>query len=340
MFSPAWKSDNPVSSPPKKKAGSGPLSIRPSWNTPPLSLLKNTVEINTIRLNEPQIHFEQYPDGRWRLPGKATEEARQMTLKTGIFRFNILLKKFLLNEGKVRVSNAAKEILFAAEGVNVLGELQLLNHLNDAKGTLSIRQLQLGSKLHFTDTRSPFEFADSVLKLNELKGHVHGGTYEGAAQLNTGVGGPGFLLNLSLREVDLASLLPDLSSGNNLLQGLLQLQVQLAGDLNQPLLMQGTGSMQIGRARLTGIPALDKLGTMLKLPQIRETEFESIQGNYKVADQRVTFYELEAKSPDLQMTGSGFLGFDRKLDMDVLLILSAKLAAQIPPEAPGSLFLR
>jgi hypothetical protein len=49
-----------------------------------------------------------------------------------------------------------------------------------------------------------------------------------------------------------------------------------------------------------------------------------------VGDQKITFYELEARSKDLSLTGTGYVGFDRKLDFDVLLILSPELAAQIP----------
>jgi type II secretion system protein N len=299
----------------------------------PLSLLNNTIEVTTVRLRSPTVQIEQRKDGRWQIPREATEATQEMILKTGIFRFNIVLNNLFLENGFLKVTNLKKDVLFQAQGVNLNGQLQLVNGKNDAKGSLLVKTLDLGAYFRITNLKSPFDFADSVLKLPKLKGDVHGGTCEGTAQLNTGIGGSNFLLDMTMQDVDLPTLLKAIQAETGLMQGTLQLNLQLTGDLTNAYPMQGSGRLEIGQTKLTGIVALDKLGELLNLAQLRDNQFDSIHGSFKVAEQKITFYELEAKSKNLSLTGTGSIGFDRQLDFDVLLILSPELAAQIPPSS-------
>lgn len=296
----------------------------------PLSLLHNTIEINTIRLKSPLIEFHQRADGRWRMPRDEGSSGREMIFRTSIFRFNILLNQLLLEKGELRVMNSKKDVLFAAREIDVNGQLQFISGKNDAKGNLQLKTLDLGSYLQMTDIQASFEFADSVLKLPKLTGRVHGGTCEGVVQLNTGIGGSNFLVDINMRDIDLASLLKSIQSDTGKMEGRLQIQAHLTGDLNQTYPLQGSGQIQVGQAKLAGIAGLDKLGELLNLAQLRDIPFDSIRGTFKIEDQKIIFYELEARSKDLSLTGTGSIGFDRKLDFDVLLILSPELAAQIP----------
>jgi hypothetical protein len=299
----------------------------------PLSLFRHTIEIDTIRLKSPIVHLRQRDDGHWLNPRESSDPAAEMTLKTSIFRFNILLNKLILEKGALTLSNARNETLLAAQGIDVKGQLQLINGRNDAKGTVLLKTLLLGSGLQLTDISSSFDYADSVLKLPGIKGRVHGGTCEGLVQLNTGLGGNNFLFDMTMREIDLASLLQTLPGDTRQLQGRLQINLQLTGDLNGSAPMQGTGTLEVGQAKLTGIAALDKLGDLLNLSQLRDSRFDSIRGSFKVGEQQITFYELEARSKDFSLAGTGSIGLDHKLDFDVLLILSPELAAQIPADS-------
>ena len=299
----------------------------------PLSLLKNTIEVKTVRINSPTITFEQSKEGRWTLPQDPTAAKSEMMFKTGIFRFNILLDNLALENGRILVQDSKQLTLIEAQGVDINGQLKFIASKNDAQGDITIKTLLLGPYFQLTQLKSSFDFADSVLKLPKLSGSVHGGNCHGTAQINTGIGGPNFLIDLVMDNVNLSSLLKASQGNAEFIQGQLKLNTQITGDLNEPLLMQGTGTIEVGQAKLTGIVALDKLGLMLNLPQLRYTQFDSIRGSFKVAEQKTTFYELEAKSPDLTLTATGSMGFDRSLDFDVLLILSPELAAQIPPSA-------
>lgn len=296
----------------------------------PLSLLNNTIEIETVHLNAPTIQFQELENGLWNYPRHAATALPELTFRTGIFRFNILLRDLLIDQGRILILSAKKETLFEAQGVGLNGQLEFISNKNDARGTLTIKSLQFGPYVQMTQAQSPFEYADSVLKLPKLSSSVHGGTCSGAAQINTGIGGPTFMIDLILREVNLSDMLKGTLKNSEFIQGQLQLMLQLTGSMNEPLFMQGTGSLNIGQAKLNGVVALEKLGAMLNLAQLRYNQFDSIRGSFKVSDQKITFYELEAKSKDITFTGTGTIGFDRKIDFDVLLILSPEMARQIP----------
>ncbi|MDD5261908.1 MAG: AsmA-like C-terminal region-containing protein [Methylacidiphilales bacterium] len=302
----------------------------------PLSLLRHRIELTIIRLQDPRLLFIQQNDGTWNIPHPSPDAAKEtLTFETGFLKFEVLLRDFDLRHGGVEVRTASNEILLHADDVSVKGGLHLVDQNASADGAIRVQAIRFGPHLCLRNIRSQIEFRDNVLTLRDLTGDAYGGKSEGAIVINTGNGttDPTYNISLKLTDLDLRSLMKDFEANPEFIQGKINLSCEMEGNLKQPRVMSGKGSLESQGTQLTGLKALDALGTMLKLPELRYTKFDSIKGTYKLSDEQLTFYSLEAISPNLKMTGTGSIKFDRNLDFDILLILSPELAKQIPAEA-------
>ena len=302
----------------------------------PLSLLRHRIELKVIRLQKPELVFLQQADGGWAIPRPNAEAASEtLTFETGFMRFEVLLKDFDLSHGSVEVRTAANETLFRASDVNLHGNLHLLEQNAAADGGIQIGEIRFGPHLSLHKVYSPITLRDNTLTLTELTGEASGGRAQGTVQINSGSSNsdPVYKLNLKLTDLELLSLMKDFDANPEFIHGKMNINCEIQGNLRQPRVLSGRGSLESQSVQLTGFKALDALGSMLKLPDLRYTKFDSIKGSYKISDEQLTFYSLEAISPNLKMTGTGSIKFDRSMNFDILLVISPELARQIPAQA-------
>jgi len=184
------------------------------------------------------------------------------------------------------------------------------------------------------------DYADDTFRLPDLTGQAHGGGVTGTATINNQGAIPSYQASLKFSGLDLLTLMKDFGANPEFIQGKIDLTCDLEGSLKQPAIVSGKGAIETHDTQLTGLKALDALGSMLNLPQLRYNKFDSIKGTFKVSDEQVTIYDLEAISSDLKMTGTGRIGFDRSVDFDILLILSPDLARKIPAASAAKFSLR
>ncbi len=309
----------------------------------PWGLLRNRIELSDITLINPSLVFRQSPDGSWETPtfqGLDNIDASALSFDSGLLRFDFFLENFLLDEGSVQVLNEQGDTTFRADSVNVRGRLGLKSRSLEADGAIGVGLLRFGPYLTLTEVESPLAYERDELRLAGLTAACHGGRTTGQGRLELGPSGPAFSLQLDVRDIDLPTLVRDLQGRSGLIDGKLGARFQISGDLRQPARATGTGDMTISGARLAGLGILNILGDILEQPDLSQTFFDSITGTYKFGDERLTFYSVEAKSAPLQLSATGAIHFDRRLDMDVLLVLSPGLAERLPEAVRASFTTR
>jgi uncharacterized protein involved in outer membrane biogenesis len=302
----------------------------------PWSLLHQTVELRRIELVRPILTLRQFPDGTWNLPDfRRSGDSSEITIRSGGQQYRVLLSDFNLTGGAVTALDAEGGLIFGIEDARVQGKLDVRATGAEANGTLLISALRLGSAFTFTDVASTLAYSNGQLSLPDLTGQSHGGTTRGAITTSFGTGGPSFTIRMKLADADLSLLLRDFGGGTDagrIAGGKLNVETDLAGSLQRPRLLSGTGTMSIREGELTGLTFLQTLGDYLKIPELSDTRFDAIKGEFKIGDQKITFYNLEAVSKSVQFTSTGSLSFDKELDFDVLLALSPEVAARIPEQ--------
>lgn len=304
---------------------------RLALNYVPWRLLQRVIEFRSIQIEEPALILRQRRDGTWILPRLNTGTlAERLTFQTGLLRFRILLDDFNLVNGRLLLLAPSGETVFEARGAGLDGRLVLTPGGGRAEGNLSLREMSWANALRVDHVRSPLRLENDLLTLPAIEGEVHGGRATGAARIDLAAEGPLFAADLKVEGINLAALMEQLKSAAGLAAGTAQFTLQCSGSMRQPTLVQGTGELRIREARvslLSGAPALARL---LQIPELQAHTFTEASGTFKVADERLTFYDLEAVSDRLQLTATGSVGLDRTLDFDVLIALHPELAGRLP----------
>jgi|GEM_PF-868358 len=296
----------------------------------PFSLFLKKLELTSIQLEHPKLSFTQAPDGNWWLP--RPEADTTPVVDTGLLAFEMILKDIALNNGIVTVTRKDGAVVLDAHDISIDGSLKASELGIESSGELAIANTRMGKHFTIRNMKSPVTYKDEVLTIPSLTGTAYGGTATGSIEIDLRIGGPEFSITLNLGKLDLAQLITDFQGQSQWLDGKLTTTCEVTGRLEDPELLQGTGTMQITEGTLSGFAFLKELVQLFPDQKFPETSFENITGNYKIAEKKLTIYNLEAVSGNVQLTGTGTISIKRELNLDMRLSLSPEFTALLSPE--------
>lgn len=301
----------------------------------PWGLLNRKVLLHKLELQKPIAALRFYPDGGWNLPRLAAAAPKNgiwMNLEELALQLEITLNEYRIQKGEFQIINAEKKNLCHLHGVDLNGDYKYGVRGAEAHGKLTVDAFKLYDLFEIKDLKSSLSYLEGKLTLPDLNGQAYGGKATGLAELNLVEESPSFRLNLKLTEVDLMKLGKAVREKADWAEGELEMNADLKGALSNPLGLSGSGEFDLKKTRLTKFAWIRELAQTLWIPELEKMEFEHIQGTFKVEDQKITFYNIEALAEPLEVTGTGTIGFDRQISFDVGLALSPKLCESMPKE--------
>lgn len=299
----------------------------------PWKFFRRTIEFKNVIFQEPHLILRQAHDGSWRMPRMDLQEVtQQLTFETGLLRFIILMDDFDLRNGRISLLNEHEKNLFEATGVQMNGSLALDPGTANADGSLFVRQMLVARTLQIDSFSAPLKLTHRTFSLPSFSADIHGGRLGGNFQADLAAQKPSFQTAILLTSVQLSSLLREFKAREGLLEGQLDVKAQMNGTLREPHLLQGTGEFEVRNARLSGLGVSGTVAELLRIPELATQTFPKVSGTFKIAEEQLTFYSLEAVSPRMQATATGKIGPGRDIDLDVQLALSPDMMASLPAE--------
>ncbi|MEM1158100.1 MAG: AsmA-like C-terminal region-containing protein [Verrucomicrobiota bacterium] len=295
----------------------------------PFAMFLKKLELTKIQLEEPELFLTQSAAGNWWLPRPAANATP--VLDTGLLAFEMILKDIVLSNGVATVTRKDGAVVLYANDINIEGSLKASEVGIESSGDLAITNTRLGRHFTIRNMTSPVTYKDEVLTIPGLNGTAYGGTAAGSIEIDLRIGGPEFAITLNLEQLDVAELIADFQAKSQWLDGKLTTTCRVEGQFEDPELLQGTGTMKITEGTLSGFAFIKELALLFPNQNFPETSFESITGNYKIAEKRLTIYDLEAVSPNVQLTGTGTVSAHRELNLDMRLSLSPDLTNLLEP---------
>jgi len=303
----------------------------------PSVLPARRLEFTKIQLAEPVLRFRQLETGDWWLPSPTSGDGP--ALGSGLLRFEVILNDFWLRNGIIQVINDRESLFVDARKLDIDGTLTARDSGSFATGSVSLDSLSLGEHFQLRDLTGDIRYENEVLRISHLEAVPYGGTATGLIELDLRLGDPEFNMALQLTEMDLRALMTDLGlvpSNNNSMEGRANIVCQFEGGFEQPELFRGTGTFRVQEASLPDLPMVRYLQPFFREGELPDFRFREMAGNFKVSDKQLTLYSLEALGEDLQLACSGILNFNRKIDLDLRLTLSAHTAARVLPSERAS----
>ncbi len=205
-----------------------------------------------------------------------------------------------------------------------------------ARGSLNVDQLRFQT-FDLTDVETSGGLENGVLALQDLKAGFYAGRLVGAASADLTGESPLYKVSAMLENVDLD---PLLNAYDRSLQGLLRgrltgnLDVQSSGLAMEQILSSagGTGRLEVAGGTLASFSVLKYVAAFLELAGGKgvgrdETPFEYLRGTLAIGGGKARTRDLELHSADLDLSGSGWVGLDASLDLDVRARFSPEATA-------------
>jgi len=179
----------------------------------------------------------------------------------------------------------------------------------------------------WTDTYSGYHLKSGLLHLSEAKGHLAGGEiYSPGLDLNFSRQPVLFHGPLSVKNIRLDKLSPGQES--RFVTGTLSARAEMQGAVRNWHEWQGKGELSIERGSFIGIDFLNKVYSLIGIPQQKEKEstpFLHLNTQFELRDGSFIFSNFQFQSPAIEASGKGMI----RRDNDTAANLDISLPATI-----------
>ncbi|MEM9446622.1 MAG: AsmA-like C-terminal region-containing protein [Verrucomicrobiota bacterium] len=300
-----------------------------------LPLFLKTIKLSNVELLRPNLNIIQQDDGSWDMPN--LDPSLQLLSKPSVQlfgqRFAFALDRLKLRHGEFIATHRDDWTILNIKGADVEGRFHEVPQKSDALGKLHFDELVIAHTLSMQHLRAPIHADHGKLILPQWHALSHEGNAKGSASLDFSAEPALYEIFMSLTDVNLSHMMTTFGeNSSSFLSGLLNLEVDLEGDLSQISAITGTGNLEIRDASFSQLPGLQLLSNLLNLDHLADTTYEKVKGSFKIEDQKLTFYDLQAPDEQIRFTGSGYLSFDNQLNFEIRLAISPEMAERIPKE--------
>jgi hypothetical protein len=178
-------------------------------------------------------------------------------------------------------------------------------------------------RIELTNMAGDATVSNMLVDVRRLEADVFGGRLSGTTQVTPGSAiryqGRAFLRGVDLTAVSKTFIVPE--TGSAKLTGVGNLNIDFSGsrpaDGTAPLdALRASGEFEVFRGHFWTIPALGEVAK--RAGGGREMTVGEAAGVFEVADRRVLLRSAAVSSPALGVQGSGTIGFDKQLDLNII----------------------
>ncbi len=217
----------------------------------------------------------------------------------------------------------------------------------DFTGTATIGEL-LYDKLILKNVAGKINLKDEQLNLNNLTANLLGGSATVSGFYNTKNDIPTGNLTYNIQNFDVQQVYtyvgsmkqaaPIMKYVNGSFGSNMNMQMAINPDLSPDMnSLNGTASLKMPLANVTGVPALQKIVEQTKLKQLENLRIENLDIKTTVANGRILVAPFETKVNNLKMTIGGSQGLDQTMDYAVAIDVPWKELGQASSFAQGLL---
>lgn len=285
-------------------------------------LLSRRVEIEELSLDRPVITLSQNDQGRWNYEKIGTPETQtnpasitppsttppaSAKSETSV-PLDIVLSKFAITQGAVSMVSDSNKPIVKLDGINFSSSVSLTGNKLAGSGNAGIDKIDLSEKLFVEKVATVLQLGADRVTLQSLRGELGGGTISGNVSVNYATGLE-YAVSVQLTNSDVAKLLQDAGAKQSI-SGKLNVVTSLTSTGGVPTII-GNGRVEIDNGQLTETPILSLLAGILQIDALRNLSFDQLLVEYSISNNVLQTPVIRLSSPQVQITGSGFVSLDR-----------------------------
>jgi uncharacterized protein involved in outer membrane biogenesis len=295
-----------------------------------IALLSRKLQLDGVTVVKPQIVLTQEAASTVPTPAPppvpATGATAKETESGKTAPFQLILNAAKISDGDLTIRDATGASKADLQGVQASANTSGYYEGKDITGKLSIAKVVLPQNLNLTDFSTPFTYRTGAMEATPLEATAFSGHLTGSYKLDPS--GPS-LLEIDATKLDVAQIGKAANpNSSTALSGSLALQSKWQGAETGKL--TGEGDAQITDGKLSGISILRDLATALRVREMSEPVLKSVTVHFQVANGTTHFTNLHLESVVFEMTGSGTINPQGRLEANMVLILHGNAMGMIP----------
>jgi len=210
-------------------------------------------------------------------------------------------------------------------------------------GTLEVAEAK-AMNLKITQATARLDVKNGEAQLHDVAAKLYGGTLAGDVTAGLVEAGPPYALAVKIQGVDFNALASDFSKDlAGMIYGTLETAMDVKGrgldDTGLSKNLTGRSTLALRNGKLTSFGFLKQLAEVLQAAGGRgigkdETPFDSLTGTIEIGQGRAATQDLKLDSTDLDINGKGSVGLDQSIAMDVGVVLSEGVSADMVAKTP------
>jgi hypothetical protein len=324
--------------------------------------------IKEVSLIDPRVVWPQDEQGKWRLPSRqkagshavATKQAvPQMTAGAGIVQANAIsasiagatvppppqmavknqpvgreltlavapeVRRVSVKNGNFTFLDHAGRLIASFTGVDFRTNIRSALAL---QGETKIARISLRDRFFLDQLRSPLRYEPDVLELSNISARVADGEVNGYFAIQTEAEDSPFTTSINFHDVLADQIVGNAGGPKGMVKGKLEGTFQASGKTGDPDALTGKGEIFLREGRVEQYRLLVLLGQMLQIEELQELHLEQADAKYHLSPGLVTIDELLLRSPNIQLTALGTVGFDGTLQLNSQLAINDRVREQL-----------
>ncbi|HPA21400.1 MAG TPA: AsmA-like C-terminal region-containing protein [Verrucomicrobiae bacterium] len=290
----------------------------------PTDLIHGRLRFERLGIDTPDVRLMQDAAGNYRLPsggggkGAKTEKSPK---KEGEARASAgpaqewTIDMFQIRDGRIEGIGKDGRRLWLAEGLKVKAKVGQSGAGVSAKGDAEVGRAMPVKDFALTGLSTPFAFEADKLSLPKLSFTCYGGSGSGMVTFDA-TGGRAYQATVDAGGVDASSAVAAFGADPSTISGKISLHVEVSGEASRPEALHAMGNFAIQPAKLVGNSIMKTLGAILMVPELSNSEFAAVRGQFEVRGEQIIFSDLRTEPRErLQVVATGSVGFDGQLDL-------------------------
>jgi hypothetical protein len=291
-------------------------------------LLEHRVEVNEVTITQPQILLTQQPPRSLTTP-PASAIPMNPAADHSPLPLDVVVEAVRIVDGEMSVRDSAGVTSADLKGIDASLTTSDLMRGGKLNGTANVPTIALPQNVNVTNCSATFSGDRSGNAAASFTAQAFDGIVSGDFTLTPS--GPS-LSNISGTQLDMEKMgLAANSPSPTKLLGRAAFQSTWQGV--ETGLLAGNGTAQIANGRLVGSKIMNDLAAAFNIGSMSDPVIDSLTFKFDVAGGTTRFSNLDFKSVDFEITGSGVIDPQGNLNADMVLILHDSAFAQIPPIA-------
>jgi hypothetical protein len=333
-----------------------------------LSLFSQRVVIKEVSLINPKVVWPQDAQGKWRLPSaqkarshagpttqiKAQTSAGVEVVQTGAIPAGTLgstvpsplpntvknrsagqrptlavapeVRRVSIKDGDFAFLDQVGSLIASFTGVDFRSNIRSATALY---GETKIARISLRDRFFLDELHSPLRYEPDVLELSKISARVADGEVSGYFAMQPDAEDSPFTTNVSFHDVLADQIVGNAGGTKGMVKGKLEGTFQASGKTGEPDALTGKGEIFLRDGRVQQYRLLVLLGQVLQIEELQELHLQQAEAKYHLSPGLVTIDELALRSPNIQLTASGTVGFDGALQLNSQLAIDDRIRGQL-----------